>query len=471
MNTVFFEKASDLTKDFSWKDIFSDTFKPHTKEQRAALLTKGIGNNVPVPSQMLKQWQKPWLFVWFGIVGIILSIIALVSWNTYSGYGMGVVLFMLPAFVMPMTALIFYWEMEIPGNISLYETLLMMLLGGLLSLTLNGVIRNLISFPSDIAYISGPLPEEIAKFLIVWILLSRKKYSYGLQGILIGGAVGVGFSAIESAGYAWSNFDAALVETQSLALATQQVTNVLLIRGILAIGGHVVWAALYGGALGLLKGRGKMKAGFLKDPLVIMTWCGAFLLHTLWNLDAGAFIGVFPDSFMIFWLKMDSMMIRHIILTILGWMLLFFVMRKCLRQAVAVAEHSASMGAIAVQPHVQGGTTPRPVGRTLLTVSATGKLNHGQEYKLVQGSSLIFGRDKTRANVAVPSDTKGVSAVHCEIKMKDGFLVLIDRNSTYGTFFSDGTRLKPNVPYKLKDSVKFYLAAEDNQFVIRMHGN
>ena len=275
MNTVFFGKASDLSADFSWKDIFSDVFKPHSKDERNRLLTKGIGNNVPSPDQMLKQWQKPWLFFWVGIIGLALSILALFSWNIFAGTGMGVLLFILPAFVMPLTALIFFWEMDISGTISIFETLLMMLLGGILSLTVTGIMRNLLTLP-DVAYLMGPLPEELSKLIIVWVLLSRSKYRYGLQGILIGGAVGVGFSAIESAGYAWSAFDQSFA-SQGLAAATQDLTQSLLARGVLSIGGHVVWAALYGGALGLMKKGGKLQFQSLLDPLVIMTWTGAFL--------------------------------------------------------------------------------------------------------------------------------------------------------------------------------------------------
>lgn len=473
MNTVFFDKASDLSKDFSWKDIFSDVFKPHSKEQRAALLTKGVGSNVPVPTQMLKQWQKPWLFFRVGIVGIALSLLAMLSWNIFSSNGMGLVIFVLPAFVMPLTALIFYWEMDISGNISIFETLLMMLLGGILSLFVNGVVHNLIVLP-DVAYLAGPLPEEIAKFLIVWILLSRSKYCYGLQGIVIGGAVGVGFSAIESAGYAWKFFNSVLSNPQiedAFGAATQMVTQVQLVRGCLAIGGHVVWAALYGGALGLLKGKGKLKFSFLGNPLLIMAWTGAFLMHTLWNLDASAFIGVFPDSVVLFLNRLDSMYIVQILLIIAAWLFLLFIMRKCIRQAVAVSEHYTASAAVMPQPKVRGGVRTNGVARTLLTVSATGGLNHGKTYKLEQGHSLVFGRDPARANVRVPSDTKGISAVHCEIKVKEGFLVLIDRNSTYGTFFANGQKLEPNVPYKLKDNVKFYLAAEDNQFVIHLENH
>ena len=73
MNTTFFEKASNLSKDFSWKDIFSDVFKPHTREDRSRLMLKGMGNHVPSPAQMLRQWQKPWLFLWAGAIGLAIA--------------------------------------------------------------------------------------------------------------------------------------------------------------------------------------------------------------------------------------------------------------------------------------------------------------------------------------------------------------------------------------------------------------
>lgn len=494
MNTVFFDKASDLSKDFSWKDIFSDTFKPHTKEQRAKLLVKGIGNNVPLPGQMLKQWQKPWLFFWVGIVGIVLSILTLASWNIFSGSGMGVMLFILPSFVMPLTALIFFWEMEIPGKISILETLLMMLIGGILSLTVTGILRNLITLP-DADYILGPLPEEIAKFAAVWLLLNRKKYNCGLQGILIGGAVGVGFSAIESAGYAFSAYESSMEAAKELiaagiqadyhSLITDQVVQSLVGRGILSFGGHVVWAALYGGALGLAKSQGKLQAKHLADPLVIMTWTGAVLLHTLWNLSSLDLAGIWPDKIVLFLYKLDKMYIKYIALIILGWLLLLFIMRKCIRQAIAVAGRYSASGAAASPAGGYSAASPArsyssaaagsassaraAAGQAILTVTATGRLNAGKSYQLMPGGSIIFGRDGTKANARVPADTKGVSSVHCEIKVKEGVPVLIDRNSTYGTFFSGGRKLEPNVPYKIKGTVKFYLAAEENSFTIHIN--
>ena len=62
MNTTFFQKASENKRSISWGDIFSDVWKKHRKDQRTALLTKGMGSHIPAPNRMLSDWQKPWLF-------------------------------------------------------------------------------------------------------------------------------------------------------------------------------------------------------------------------------------------------------------------------------------------------------------------------------------------------------------------------------------------------------------------------
>ncbi len=258
MNTTFFQKASENKRSISWGDIFSDVWKKHRKDQRTALLTKGMGSHIPAPNRMLSDWQKPWLFARILIAGLILSVLIGISCVIFPGYGMLLMLCLLPAFVVPLSVMLFYWEMNIPGNISIYEALLLTLLGGCLSLTVTGIMRTVFPGISEIAFLAGPLPEELAKCLIVTIFLCRKKYNYGLQGILIGGAVGVGFSAMESAGYALQIFDIGIQNAMGTNIIIRSMADILVRRGVLAIGGHVVWAALYGGALALIKGKGKM---------------------------------------------------------------------------------------------------------------------------------------------------------------------------------------------------------------------
>ena len=455
MNTTFFQKASENKRSISWADIFSDVWKKHRKDQRTALLTKGMGSHIPAPNRMLSDWQKPWLFARVLIAGLALSVLIGISCVIFPGYGMLLMLCLLPAFVVPLSVMLFYWEMNIPGNISIYEALLLTLLGGCLSLTVTGIMRTVCPGISEIAFLAGPLPEELAKCLIVTIFLCRKKYNYGLQGILIGGAVGVGFSAMESAGYALQIFDIGIQNAMGTNIIIRSMADILVRRGVLAIGGHVVWAALYGGALALIKGKGKMSPKCFANSLFWLTFSAAFLLHTAWNFSASYLAGKLPDSLVASLVKFEAgtvtQWVKYIVLIILAWLLLFYIMKKSIRQMVSVDEmyHNAANSAEAV---IQG---------------VSGLLN-GKTYMLTAGTPLIFGRRTEKCNVLFKNETKGISSIHCKIKWYNGKVLIKDLGSTYGTWLNEGTRLEPNKYYELPDQGVFYLGSKENMFFMGM---
>ena len=455
MNTTFFQKASENKRSISWGDIFSDVWKKHRKDQRTALLTKGMGSHIPAPNRMLSDWQKPWLFARILIAGLILSVLIGISCVIFPGYGMLLMLCLLPAFVVPLSVMLFYWEMNIPGNISIYEALLLTLLGGCLSLTVTGIMRTVFPGISEIAFLAGPLPEELAKCLIVTIFLCRKKYNYGLQGILIGGAVGVGFSAMESAGYALQIFDIGIQNAMGTNIIIRSMADILVRRGVLAIGGHVVWAALYGGALALIKGKGKMSPKCFANSLFWLTFSAAFLLHTAWNFSASYLAGKLPDSLVASLVKFEAgtvtQWVKYIVLIILAWLLLFYIMKKSIRQMVSVDEmyHNAANSAEAV---IQG---------------VSGLLN-GKTYMLTAGTPLIFGRRTEKCNVLFKNETKGISSLHCKVKWYNGKVLIKDLGSTYGTWLNEGTRLEPNKYYELPDQGVFYLGSRENMFFMGM---
>lgn len=455
MNTTFFQKASENKRSISWGDIFSDVWKKHRKDQRTALLTKGMGSHIPAPNRMLSDWQKPWLFARVLIAGLVLSVLIGISCVIFPGYGMLLMLCLLPAFVVPLSVMLFYWEMNIPGNISIYEALLLTLLGGCLSLTVTGIMRTVFPGISEIAFLAGPLPEELAKCLIVTIFLCRKKYNYGLQGILIGGAVGVGFSAMESAGYALQIFDIGIQNAMGTNIIIRSMADILVRRGVLAIGGHVVWAALYGGALALIKGKGKMSPKCFANSLFWLTFSAAFLLHTAWNFSASYLAGKLPDSLVASLVKFEAgtvtQWVKYIVLIILAWLLLFYIMKKSIRQMVSVDEmyHNAANSAEAV---IQG---------------VSGLLN-GKTYMLTAGTPLIFGRRTEKCNVLFKNETKGISSIHCKVKWYNGKVLIKDLGSTYGTWLNEGTRLEPNKYYELPDQGVFYLGSKENMFFMGM---
>ena len=81
--------------------------------------------------------------------------------------------------------------------------------------------------------------------------------------------------------------------------------------------------------------------------------------------------------------------------------------------------------------------------------------------------NIIIGRNAQKCNVAYPVDTKGISAVHCQIRESGGRFEIIDRGSSNGTFLGSGQRLTPNVPTVLQDGTFFYLGSADQLFQIK----
>lgn len=92
---------------------------------------------------------------------------------------------------------------------------------------------------------------------------------------------------------------------------------------------------------------------------------------------------------------------------------------------------------------------------------------HANEQILVEGE-IIFGRDAKVCQLVYPADSKKISGTHCKLQEINGTLCLVDMNSTNGTFFEDGTRLKPNMPRPIRDGQGFYLSSRDNSFDIKI---
>jgi protease PrsW len=132
--------------------------------------------------------------------------------------------------------------------------------------------------PSGPAYVGVGLIEEAVKLAALW-LLARRLGRYTMRdGIVLGAAVGFGFAAFESAGYAFN----ALFTAGGPSLLNLVETEVL--RGILAPVGHGLWTAILGGALfGVAARRGRLRLG----RAVLGSYLLVALLHGLWDASRG----------------------------------------------------------------------------------------------------------------------------------------------------------------------------------------
>lgn len=458
-NTEFYRQTANLQKDFKWHEIFSELTAPHTKQQRDKLLVSGCETYMPKEKDMLKEWNKPWLFARFGVVGIIF--VALMLFFVYfiaAAYSLIAMLIVVPAFVMPVTVLLFFWEMNVPRNISLMDLLKWVLFAGAVSGVITFVIRDIFLISNDAAaWIAGPIPEEIAKFLMVYFIIRKKDSKYILNGLLIGCAVGVGFAAQESAGYALMGYDAA-------GFTSAQVTNV--IRGLLAIGGHSVWASMYGAALVAAKKKEPLRISHIGNSLVLITFFSAILLHVAWNFDWVTVLARFADLPLAhsLYAVFETYWGKYILLIVVAWIINFKLLRMGLIQVVEIG--SRAFVQKAVQASYNGAAVP-VMAAGAVSVRGVSGVFEGKSFGLGREGRILFGREAGAA-VCFPKETRGISGKHCEIKIKEGVPVLIDRESTYGTFLGDGKKLEPNVPYRIYNGMEFYLASKENRFEIRL---
>lgn len=103
-------------------------------------------------------------------------------------------------------------------------------------------------------------------------------------------------------------------------------------------------------------------------------------------------------------------------------------------------------------------------GRMCLGLVALSGPLQGQAYSL-EGQDSVFGRDAA-CSVRFPQATPGVSARHCQITMESGSPVLVDLDSSYGTYVGDGRRVGKDERVRLAEGDEFWLGANDNRFKV-----
>jgi len=286
------------------RNIFSRVFRKHNEIEAERLFIVGTAITTPSIEEMADTWPKPWLFSRVFIIAVI----------AYLGLFLGVSLFrninfipgliVVGAFAVPFTTLIFFWEMNAPQNIAIYKTVYVVLIGGILSLLVALVFYNLLGH--NINPITIGIVEELSKVIAVIFFVRSIKYRFILNGLLLGAAIGAGFAAFETAGYA---------ARALLSGSYHMLYSTILWRSIFAPGGHVAWAALTGAAFCLVQGDNKFRLNLLLRPKFASIFGFVVLMHALWD---SPFIANFPAG--------------QVILMAGSWILVFHIIRIGLKE-------------------------------------------------------------------------------------------------------------------------------------------
>ena len=263
----------------TFKDLFKNTFKKHTEDELDEVFICGGKNTTPELKDIDPTKATAWVYFKILIFFLIAYIPVRIGFVTYGNSNFLPAMIMLAAFAVPVTILIFFFEINVFRNIPFYKVMKYFVWGGGLSLIL-AILFFSLDFNTDISTYFGAmmvgLIEEVAKAAIVAAFLFKsKKSNYILDGLLIGAAVGAGFAAFETAGY---------ILRFGLNNGLQTMLEVIKFRGFLAPGGHVAWAAIEGAGLMYVKGFEKLDKKHLNDKRFLLICLIPIVLHGVWDM-------------------------------------------------------------------------------------------------------------------------------------------------------------------------------------------
>ena len=285
---------------FSLKALFADVFKKHSEDEVERIFMYGTPETTPEICDVDTSWPRPWIFTRALIASVA------IYWALHTG------LMFVGSFAVPMSALIFFIESNVRRNVSLYQVFRVGMVCGVIGILWASFTWEIFNSENNyvIAFLAG-LIEEPVKLAALWKCRSLLKLRYIHNGLLVGAGLGAGFAAFESMGYA---FVCMLVGDRISDMET-----VILLRGVLAPFGHIVWTAIVCAALWRVKGSAPFKLGMLADKRFLRLAALPVVLHILWDLPPIPVVDAIP-------------FLRYVVLGIVGWAAVLSLIQEGLKE-------------------------------------------------------------------------------------------------------------------------------------------
>lgn len=293
---------------FSFRELLSDIFKHHKRDEVEEFFTVGTRSTTPSIEEVDTTWPRPWMFfralTFSGIVYFLFNI----AWETFKNVNLIPGLMAVGTVAVPISALIFFFEINVRRNVSLYVMIRLVVLGGIASLLFSLLLFELplkeLGFMG--ASIAG-LIEEPGKLMALVVIARSPKYRYKINGLLLGAAIGTGFAIFESMGYAFR----ALLITKDKDI----MTDIIVLRGVLSPFAHIAWTAICGAALWRVKGGRPFALRMLFDGHFWHLFILPVILHMVWNTD--------------FTLPYH---LKNIVLGSIAWLIIFALIQEGLKE-------------------------------------------------------------------------------------------------------------------------------------------
>ena len=213
----------------------------------------------------------------FGVGGLLWLASVLVTGLT-GNFNLVPTVVLLGSFLVPVTAVIWYLDHYQSPYLSGRVVLNGFVIGGVLGLLGAALLESSLLSVGPLLYFGVGLIEEAAKLAALVIVAWNVPRALTRDGIVLGAAVGFGFAALESSGYALT-----ALFTSGAGLSLGALVETELLRGVLAPLGHGLWTAIVGGVFFATVKQGR----FAITRQLVFAYLGVSLLHALWDSMRG----------------------------------------------------------------------------------------------------------------------------------------------------------------------------------------
>jgi RsiW-degrading membrane proteinase PrsW (M82 family) len=261
-----------------------------------------------------KERRNAWIIVFFAGVGVFLLSLVVMVFTSNPNLFPTVVL--IGNFLVPVTYVAFFYERRHLSKLDTPTTASGFLYGGLLGVLASSILEPFLVRPSDpFSVLVVGLIEEGAKILGVILIARRRRPVSEVDGLILGAAAGMGFAALESMGYTFTEF----LTSQGSLSATVMT---MLIRGVLSPFGHGTWTAILASVL-FQPTSGKRFRWLWQ---VFLAYLGVVLLHALWDGLPPIVGGFFTSNW--------AVVIAQVFVGLIGFIILWLRWRRARRRQV-----------------------------------------------------------------------------------------------------------------------------------------
>lgn len=293
---------------FSLGSFFSEAFRKHNPDDVERLLAVGTSETTPLLNAAMGVMPNPWIFFRVLTGTVIAYLIFMFAWKEFHNINLVPGLIIIGSFAVPFSVLILFFELNTPKNISIIKIVQLVVVGGALSLLLSLILFEITPFLGVFGASAAGLVEEFGKLAaLIFVMRAVKgdRYKYRLNALLLGAAVGTGFAAFESAGYA----------LRYGLRSAEMMLDIIQLRGVMSPFAHIVWTAIAASAFWIARPHHNELWDTVKSPQFLSIFSIPVVLHFIWNLP---FQGPF--------------MIKFIILGFIAWVVIISLVQSGLKE-------------------------------------------------------------------------------------------------------------------------------------------